>query len=819
MADDIKKVGIELTAKGAKEYKDSLKEITAATKENYSELKLAQSQYDKNTSSAKKLEDRQKYLAKQVEEYTKKEEILKRQLEGMESAENRDEAAIAKKKAEINDCQRKLGEYEKGLEDVTTKIKTHSAQLEDWGKKLQDVGGKMTSVGDALTKGITVPVAAAGAASVAAFQEVDKGMDTIVSKTGATGEAADAMFDTMNKLATTIPTDFETAGAAIGEVNTRFGVTGDSLEELSGQFIKFAALNNTDVSSSIDSTQKALAAYGKGAEDASGYLDVLNKVGQDTGVSTDKLTAGIVSNATAFKEMGLSLDEATFFMGTLEKSGANSETVLNGMRKALKNATAEGKPLNQALAELQDTIVNGTDSMDGLSAAYEIFGKSGDQIYGAVKDGTINFNDLAAAVESAGGSVSDTFDATVDPLDQFTTILNQMKILGTDIVTTAGPMLVELLQKLSDGAAWLSEKWNSLDDDQKEMILKMVGLAAAVGPVVSVVGRLTTGAGTLISTFGSLVGAGGTVSTIMTALTGPVGLVVAAIGAAIAIGVLLYKNWDTICEWAGELKEKVLEKWTAIKDGITSKVDSIKNAATEKFEALKTGVGTIHDNMKNYIDGKLDAIKTAYETHGGGIKGVAAAAMEGVKQYYTTGYDAINKLTNGKLGEVVDKFRNKMNDAKNTVSNIITGIKNLFNFSVSLPHISLPHFSVSPPGWKIGDLLKGSIPRLSISWYRNAYDELYSYKAPGVIGLGDGPRSDSEIITGEKHMLEMIGGVVDAKNAAVIQKMDAFMDMVATYMLMLIEKDDTPDISGDQIAQALTPAVMRYMREAADRRR
>ncbi|MDK7064445.1 hypothetical protein, partial [Gardnerella vaginalis] len=80
----------------------------------------------------------------------------------------------------------------------------------------------------------------------AAFNEVDAGMDTIVTKTGATGKALEDMQDSMKNLATSIPTDFQTAGAAIGEVNTRFGLTGKSLEDLSGRFIKFAQINNMD---------------------------------------------------------------------------------------------------------------------------------------------------------------------------------------------------------------------------------------------------------------------------------------------------------------------------------------------------------------------------------------------------------------------------------------------------------------------------------------------------------------------------------------------------------------------------------------------
>ena len=71
MADDLKRVGMSFTAEGAEDFKKSLKEISAATKENYSELKLAQSQYDKNTTTSQKLADKQKYLAAQSEEYKK----------------------------------------------------------------------------------------------------------------------------------------------------------------------------------------------------------------------------------------------------------------------------------------------------------------------------------------------------------------------------------------------------------------------------------------------------------------------------------------------------------------------------------------------------------------------------------------------------------------------------------------------------------------------------------------------------------------------------------------------------------------------------
>ena len=373
-------------------------------------------------------------------------------------------------------------------------------------KMTESISKKMGSAGGALTKGITAPLTAVGAASVAAWKEVDQGLDTIVTKTGASGEALDEMHGILNNIATSIPTDFETAGAAIGEVNTRFGVTGSELESLSEQFIKFAKLNDQDVSKSVDSVQKALSAFGMDASEATHMLDVLNAVGQNTGVSVDTLTSGLIQNATAFEEMGLSADQAVLFMGQMEKSGANSETVMQGLRKALKNAAKDGKDMNTALSELQDAILNGTDGMDGLTAAYDLFGKSGDQIYGAVKNGTIDFTNLSNAAIDAGGSVSDTFEGTLSPMERFQTTLNELKVIGADIVDSAGPALADIMERVGDGVEKAADAWTGLSPEMQDTIIKIAGIAAVAGPLLVIGGKVVGGISTLVGGIGSLAG-------------------------------------------------------------------------------------------------------------------------------------------------------------------------------------------------------------------------------------------------------------------------------------------------------------------------
>ena len=606
-------------------------------------------------------------------------------------------------------------------------------------KKVDAVGQSLQKVGTSLSKNLTAPIVAVGAASVKAFNEVDEGLDTITQKTGATGEEAEAMGEIMKNLATSIPTDFKTAGEAVGEVSTKFGVTGDELESLSGQFVKFAQLNNTDVSNSIDSVQKALSAYGLGAESAEGFLDRLNKTAQETGADVDKLSTGIVSNATAFREMGLSIDESVVFMGQLERSGANSETVLNGMRKALKNATAEGKPLDEALAELQNTILNGTDSMDGLTAAYDIFGKSGDQIYGAVKDGTINFVDLATAMTDAGNSVSDTFEGTLDPTDEFKTTMNELKVVGADVGGTLLQMVIPVIRQVGEIITKVKEAWEGLSPETQQMIIKAAGIVAAVGPVLVVIGKVVSGISSIISIGSALVAAIG-------AISAPVVAVVAVIGGLIAIGVALYKNWDEICAWATRVKDRVTESWNNMKQNVSES----------------------WNNMKQNAANAMDAIKSKVEQNGGGIKGVLKTAVEGYVNLWKAGFEQINNLTGGKLGEALNAVSSKLNQIKNTftsvfegakqvVSNAINYIRGLLSGELSFPHIRLPHFSISgrfslnPP----------EVPHFSVDWYKKAMNNPIMLDGATIFGamngnLLGGGEAGSEMIVGTNKLMQMI---------------------------------------------------------------
>ena len=404
-------------------------------------------------------------------------------------------------------------------------------------------------------------------------------------------------------------------------------------------------------------------------------LDVLNVVGQNTGASMDTLLSGLVQNGTAFQELGLSAGQAATLMGQLETSGANSETVMQGLRKALKNAAKEGVPLDQALSDLQNTIVNGKDGMDGLTASYELFGKSGDQIYGAVKNGTIDFSNLGAAAYAAGDSVNKTFEGALDPGDKFAIMMNQLKDLGYNVAAPLLELLMPALEKMGEVLNGLVEKWNNLSPGMQKAIITIAGIVAAIGPVLVIVGSLITKIGMLMTFLPAITAALPAVGAAFSALLGPVGLIIAAIAALVAIGVALYKNWDVIKAKASALLSHIKGVFAKIKDAITGPIQA----------------------------------------------------------------------------------------AKDFVKKMIDKIKGFFSFKVSLPHIKLPHFVIKPKGWKIGDLLKGSIPTLGIDWYAQGG----IFNSPSVIGVGEaGPEAVLPIDRLSGMMANMADSIVNGVTVA-----------------------------------------------------
>ena len=174
----------------------------------------------------------------------------------------------------------------------------------------------------------------------------------------------------------------------------------------------------------------------------------------------------------------------------------------------------------------------------------------------------------------------------------------------------------------------------------------------------------------------------------------PIGIIITLIAALVGAFVVLWNKSEGFRNFWINLWEKVKAIVTSAWEGIKAGFEKIKNgisAVKEKVSTMWNGVkektSELWGGVKNVVSEKLNNIKSAYDAHGGGLKGATFAAIEGVKEYYRTGYDAINQLTGGKLGEVVNavgekmevvkgKFSEAFGNVKNTVMTIFENIKN-----------------------------------------------------------------------------------------------------------------------------------------------
>jgi phage-related minor tail protein len=750
MAGTIKGITIEIDGK-IDGFKKALADANKSIKDTQKQLKDVNKLLKLDPKNTELLKQKQDLLNKAVKEVDDKLKGERDALAKLKEADQTPEVEEAAKKLERQivadtDALKKAQKELKEFGSIGTQ------QFAAVGEKMKEVGGKVSKVGEGLTKNVTAPIVGVGAAALAAFSEVDAGYDTVIQKTGATGQAAQEMYDIVDQLATTMPTDFATAGEAVGEVNTRFGVTGDALADLSEKFIMFAQLNGTDVTSSVDSVQKALEAFGLGADDAGAYLDALNKAAQDSGIGVDTLTSLTIANAGALSEMGLSLEDSTALMAQLEKSGVPVESVMGGLSKALKNATDDGVPLNDALADLQDTIANSEDDAEGLAKAYELFGKQGDKVFKAVKDGAIDFEDLGNTATDSAGNLADTFNETLDPIDEWQTTLNQLKLTGAELGATIGQVLQPILEKVAKVVQDLREKWESLSPQTQQTIVTIAGIIAVVGPIIALIGSIITGIGGLITAVTTVAGVLGVAAS-------TVGIVIAAIAAIIAIIVVCIMHWDeikakvkevweSIVEYVTNLKDSVVEKWEEIKSNISSKVQSIKTDIANKWNAIKADVVNKVTSIKTNAVNKINEMKSSI-----------TEKLNGIKQQF------------------IDKF----NSIKDKVSNVIESIKGFFsNLSLKLPQIELPampHFSISGEF----SLNPPSVPHLNVDWWAKAMNTPYMFTSPtvmqtpyGAFGAGE---AGHEFMYGYSALMRDITAANAANNGTLI---DGFYDaMVA----------------------------------------
>ncbi|EMF0246057.1 phage tail tape measure protein [Enterococcus hirae] len=586
-------VVLNFKTNGEVSYSKTIKEINKEMNLAATEYKNQVSAMDKNATQTEKLTATKKKLEKQLSLAEKRTQMLREEYEKSvkETGEYSDQSQkLYKRLLESETGENKL---RSALEQTNDALKEQGNVSVDTAKKLQKIeeaGEKVKGVGEKMSIGVTAPIVAAGAAGLAAFSEVDEALDTIITKTGATGDQADRLSQSFENVGSNTHLPLQTVGEAIGEVNTQFGFMDKKLEDSTNYLLQYAEINDTDVSQSAIFARQAIEAYDMSYDDLNSVLDVTTKTSQNTGQSVDDLMQKAIDGAPQIKQLGLSFGEGVTLMGQFEQAGVDSSAALSSLSKATVTYAKDGKTLSQGLGELQDKIKNASSETEAINAAAEIFGnKGGPRMADAIKRGTLNLEDLAKVASESGGVVGSTYEATLDPIDKANMAMNNAKLamasVGESVQIALLPFFELAINALQRFKIWL----DSLDQGQKNMLVTIALVVAAIGPLLVILGTLMGSITKIVSGVKSFIGIWQTLSGFLA--TNPFVLVIAGIALLIAGFVLAYNK----------------VKW--FHDGVNAFFKGISDVAVEVFKFIGgyiSGVfeGIVVNFMNFYNAGK-----------------------------------------------------------------------------------------------------------------------------------------------------------------------------------------------------------------------
>ena len=582
MANNIKGITIEIggdTTKLDKALQGTNKEI----KSTQSELREVERLLKMDPGNTEAMKQKQELLTKAVGETKDKLDLLKDAEKQVEEQFKNGEASEEQYRA----IKREVEATEAQLKNLEKAAADSNVTLTKVGEAFGNVGDKLTTVGTKLTT-VSAGIVGMGTASVAAAKDLDSGYDTIITKTGASGEALEGLQETANNVYGSMAVDMDDVGIAIGEVNTRFGTTGTELETLSTQFLQFAQINDTDLNTAIDSVDSIMLKFGVDSSQTANVLGLLTKAGQDSGISMETLESSLQTNGAALQELGFDLTESVNLLAQMEASGVDTSTAMAGLKKAVANATKEGLSADEALTQTIDSIKNASSETEALQIATELFGNKGAaEMASAIRDGRLSVDDLSESLSDYGDVVETTFNETKDPWDDATVAANNLKLaaadLGTSLLTTLQPMITSVVQKVKEFTEW----FKNLNESQKQTIIKVAAVVAAIGPMLVIIGKICTGISSIINVVKMAQPVMAALNAVLAA--NPIILIVAAIAALIAAFVLLYNK----CEW---FRNGVNAIWEAIKTAFLTSFNAIKDFFTV---TLPNAFNSIIDFVKN----------------------------------------------------------------------------------------------------------------------------------------------------------------------------------------------------------------------------
>lgn len=731
MANRIKGITVEIGGDTTK-LQTALKGVNSSIRDTQSQLRDVEKLLKLDPSNTELLAQKHRLLGEAVSETKEKLATLKTAAEQANTALANGEIT----QDQYDALQREIIETENNLRDLERQAGQSAVALQKiaaTGEKLKTVGDNISSAGQKLLP-VTAGVTALGTAVVSTAANFESSMSQVQATMGITkdamstvnGESVNTM-DTLSALAKKMGSETAFSASECAEALNYLALAGYDTQQMCDTLptvLNLAAAGGIDLAAASDMVTDAMSALGMGVDEAGTMVDQMAKTASSTNTSVAQLGEGILTIGATAKTVKGGTAELNTALGILANNGikgAEGGTHLRNVILSLQNPTDKAADcLNELgvsvydsegnMRSLNDILGDLNTSMDGMTAEEKsniigkIFNKTDLSSVNALLANTgSTWDDLQQSIIDSGGAAQQMADTQLDNLQGQITILKSalegLAISFGELLMPAIKTIVGWVQKFVD---WL----NGMDEGTKKVITTVALLAAALGPVLIVIGKVVSAVGTIMTIVPKVAGVINTVKTAFAALNttmlaNPIFLIIAAITALVAAFIYLWNtNEDFRQFWINlweNVKEVAIAVWEAIKnffsaawEAISSTAQAVWNGIKDFFSGLWEGIKTIFSTVveviktiittyfniyKTIITTVLNAIKTVFTTIWNGIKTVVTTVVTAIQTFITTAWNAIKNTVTTVLNAIKTVITTVWNAIKSAVTSVVNGIK------------------------------------------------------------------------------------------------------------------------------------------------
>lgn len=541
-----------------------------------------------NPGNTDLLKDKQVELANAIENTKKKLDTEKEALAQMKNTEGFDANSEAARNLQIQidlDTQalKDLESQARQSSSVLgTQMQLAGQKIQDLGNKIHGVGEKIAGIGSSLTARVTAPIVGAFGASVKAAVDWESAFTGVQKTVNATDEEYAQLAKNIQKMATETASSKEDI-AGVMEIAGQLGVTGvDNLTEFTKTMVELGDTTNMSAEDAATSLARFMNITGESTGDVDKIGSAIVELGNNFATSESEIVQMATRLASAGTIAGMSSTDILALSTAMSSVGIQAEaggTAMTQTLSAMTSAVADfeagsgedlekiAKVANMSAKDFADawnkepikavqSFISGLGTLDqkgeNATLVLDELGMSGVRQANMLKSLSLASGVLSDAITTSSNAYAENSALSEEAAKRYGTMaakMSQLKERFKDVGISIGEILMPYVEKLMTKIEGLIEKWNSLDEDQKKAVIKFAAIAAAIGPVLMVIGKLTSGIGSTVSVFGkavkgigSFVSSAGGISGVLSAIASPVGIVIAAIAALTAAFIYLYNT-------------------------------------------------------------------------------------------------------------------------------------------------------------------------------------------------------------------------------------------------------------------------------------